>query len=259
MPFASGLNDIYEFGIKGACADSDMYCERVDEQIFLGSMLDRIYNQISHADILIADMTGKNPNVFYEVGYAHALGKNVILLTSIADDIPFDLKHFPHIVYGNEIKTLRTSLARRLTHFLSSEPTQHLNQIGLELFLKNQPLAANDVVIEYEKNLMPNAALTLVNSSSQTYVPGEFRVAVIAPAPFDRTRVSEVKVTTLPDGSFMHMLPEFDTLFPEAATKLKFSLDYSGNDFPTEFDVIVRIFTSIGLRDFPLMLRRLAT
>ncbi len=47
MPFDAGFTDIYQFGIKGACEDAGIYCERVDEQIFLGSMLDRIYNQIS--------------------------------------------------------------------------------------------------------------------------------------------------------------------------------------------------------------------
>ena len=49
-------------------------------------------------------MTGRNANVFYEVGYAHALGKIVLLLTKNADDIPFDLKHHQHIVYGGSVR-----------------------------------------------------------------------------------------------------------------------------------------------------------
>ena len=150
MPFAKNFSDIYEFGIKGACNDTGLYCERVDEQVFLGSMLERIYSQTSRSDILIADMTGKNPNVFYKVGYAHALGKNVTILTSVAEDIPFDLKHFPHIVYGSEIKQLRTSLIRHLTHLTSLDPKAPLTQVGLELFLKNQRLASGGVVLEYQ-------------------------------------------------------------------------------------------------------------
>jgi hypothetical protein len=77
-------------------------------------MLDRIFNQISKADVLVADMTGRNANVFYEVGYAHALGKIVVLLTQNADDIPFDFKHRQHILYGGEIDRLRRELATKL-------------------------------------------------------------------------------------------------------------------------------------------------
>jgi len=73
MPFHEDFDDIYRLGIKDACTAAGAYCERVDEQTFHERILDRIYNQIAKADLVIADMTGRNPNVFYEVGYAHAL------------------------------------------------------------------------------------------------------------------------------------------------------------------------------------------
>lgn len=115
MPFAAEYDDIYRFGIKGAADDVGAYAERIDEQIFTEGMLDRIFNQISKADVIVADMTGRNPNVFYEVGYAHALGKIVLLLTKTSDDIPFDLKHRQHTVYQGRIETLRRELVNRLT------------------------------------------------------------------------------------------------------------------------------------------------
>ena len=114
MPLDKKFDDIYKFGIKGAAEDVGAYAERLDEQIFVEGMLDRIFNQISKADLIIADMTGRNPNVFYEVGYAHALGKITLLLTQDADDIPFDLKHRQHTVYGGSIDLLRKELADRL-------------------------------------------------------------------------------------------------------------------------------------------------
>jgi hypothetical protein len=114
MPFEAKFNDIYKFGIKGAAEDVGAYAERLDEQLFGEGMLDRIFNQISKADLIVADMTGRNPNVFYEVGYAHALGKVTLLLTQDANDIPFDLKHRQHTVYGGRIETLRKELADRL-------------------------------------------------------------------------------------------------------------------------------------------------
>ena len=115
MPFDPAFKDIYKFGIKGAAEDVGAYAERLDEQMFNEGMLDRIFNQISKADVVVADMTGRNANVFYEVGYAHALNKVVLLLTQKADDIPFDLKHRSHIVYGGDIEKLRLELGKRLT------------------------------------------------------------------------------------------------------------------------------------------------
>ncbi|HET6370419.1 MAG TPA: hypothetical protein VFG95_04440 [Nitrospiria bacterium] len=114
MPFDPAFDDIYKFGIKGAADDVGAYAERIDEQIFNEGILDRIFNQISKADVIVADMTGRNPNVFYEVGYAHALGKIVVLLTQKAADIPFDLKHRQHTVYGGKIEQLRHDLAAKL-------------------------------------------------------------------------------------------------------------------------------------------------
>ena len=79
MPFRDDFNNIYQFGIKAACQAEGVYCERVDEQYYEGSILDRIYNQIQHADYIVADMSTRSPNVFYEVGFAHALQKSARL------------------------------------------------------------------------------------------------------------------------------------------------------------------------------------
>lgn len=118
MPFSDEFRDIYEFGIRPACKEAGAFCERVDEQIFKETILQRIYDQIAKADIVVADMTGRNPNVFYEVGYAHALKKDTILLTQKTEDIPFDLKHFRHIVYAGKITELKSDLLKNLRFFI---------------------------------------------------------------------------------------------------------------------------------------------
>jgi hypothetical protein len=102
MPFDADFEDRYELGIRPACEAAGAYCERVDEQIFHESILQRIYNQIAKADLIVADVTGKNLNVFYEIGYAHALGKVVILLIEDVSGTPFDLRHYPHLEYGKK-------------------------------------------------------------------------------------------------------------------------------------------------------------
>jgi nucleoside 2-deoxyribosyltransferase len=123
MPFDQRFLDVYKFGIQFACNELKIQCERVDEQKFSDRILDRIYMQIHMADVVIAELSEMNPNVYYELGYAHALNKNVIMLTNKAEDIPFDLKHHRHIVYDSI-----TNLKDRLI----DELKWHLKQIGSE-------------------------------------------------------------------------------------------------------------------------------
>lgn len=114
MPFSSEFADIYNFGIKKTAQEQGFRAERVDEQRFTETMLARIYSQIECADVIVADMTGRNANVFYEVGYAHAKGKLVVLLTQDASDIPFDMKHHRHLIYGGSIEDLSRRLQEEL-------------------------------------------------------------------------------------------------------------------------------------------------
>jgi nucleoside 2-deoxyribosyltransferase/putative methionine-R-sulfoxide reductase with GAF domain len=118
IPFHPNFRDVYELGIKGVAETLGFRCEKVDEIEFNDSILAQIYKGIQSADIVVADMTGRNPNVFYEVGYAHALHKDVVLLTQDAEDIPFDLKVHNHIVYGGQVTLLRERLERRLRVWL---------------------------------------------------------------------------------------------------------------------------------------------
>lgn len=114
MPFNSGFDDVYRLGIKEAAKDCGVKAERLDEQLFGEGMLDRIYRQIDLADFIVADLSDRNANVFYELGYAHAKEKTCILLTKDASDIPFDLKHRRHIVYGSSISYLKEELIKNI-------------------------------------------------------------------------------------------------------------------------------------------------
>jgi nucleoside 2-deoxyribosyltransferase len=101
MPFSPKLNRRYDLSIKRAVQDAGMRAERVDKQSFhRQGITERIIQQIQDADILIADMSGNNPNVLYEVGHALAKEKLCILLTTNARTIPFDLKNIRHIVFS---------------------------------------------------------------------------------------------------------------------------------------------------------------
>lgn len=166
MPFSSDFDDIYKFGIKGSCEDANSYCERVDEQIFQENIMERVYNQIAKADLVIADMSERNPNVFYEVGYAHALNKPTILLTQKANDIPFDLNHLPHIIYDKKISTLRENLTTRIIWFRENAPRKMESiKIGLDIYIDNINISKEEVIHEYEDNQIPNFDFTIHNNS----------------------------------------------------------------------------------------------
>ncbi len=114
MPFDKSFDDIYRIGIQETAQQCDVYASRLDDQLFDSNMVSEIYRQIDKADFIIADMTGRNANVFYEVGYADARKKLVLLLTQNAEDIPFDFRQRPHIIYEGEIQKLRKELTKRI-------------------------------------------------------------------------------------------------------------------------------------------------
>lgn len=258
MPFSEAFEDVYRLGIKDACTNAGAYCERVDEQIFNERILDRIYNQIAKADLVIADMTGRNPNVFYEVGYAHALGRPTILLTQNADDIPFDLKHFPHIVYGAKISILRDELEKRVKYFIENPPSKPSDyQIDLELFLADQNLASGKGVHTFSQNQIPHPEITVFNSSGYIFAPGDFKVGILTGARFPYCRGDGVITTRLPNGGYFHMLPDFPSLFPNAYASFRASLSSDTYDYlAAGEEITVRLFTKQGNQDFPIIIRQ---
>lgn len=133
MPFDSAFDDIYKLGIQAVATECGVIAERVDEQTYSETMLKRIYRQIENADFVIADMTGKNPNVFYEVGYAHARGKLVTLLTQFASDIPFDLLHHRHIVYSGSIQSLKKDLKAEIEWLVIESEKQKTSPFTIAL------------------------------------------------------------------------------------------------------------------------------
>lgn len=114
MPFNEEFDDIYTLGIKETAKELDVEAYRLDEELFDEGMLDRIYADIKSADFIIADLSDRNPNVFYELGYAHANDKLCLLITGDAENIPFDLKHKRHIVYDGSIQKLKKELKKNI-------------------------------------------------------------------------------------------------------------------------------------------------
>lgn len=99
MPFTLGWSDrIWLRIIKPTVESLDFQIIRADD-LFGADLMEDIWEGILTSRIVIADITNRNANVFYELGLAHAIGKDVILITQNVDDIPFDLNRFRHIDY----------------------------------------------------------------------------------------------------------------------------------------------------------------
>lgn len=100
------FKEILDYIIKPAIMDSghDLEVLRADEINKTGSLIRDILENIYSSFVVIADLTGQNPNVFYELGVRHALKSRTILIAQSSDDIPFDLKDYRTITYDTSAK-----------------------------------------------------------------------------------------------------------------------------------------------------------
>jgi hypothetical protein len=116
MPFSPGFSSVYD-AIKTACSNVPIGCTRADEVWNNSILINDIFELINHAAVVVCDLTGRNENVFYELGVAHAWAKKVIPITQNAGDVPFDLKHHRFLTYHNNgegLVKLTASLTPRL-------------------------------------------------------------------------------------------------------------------------------------------------
>jgi len=99
MPFGGWLDKYYEEIYHPAISAVGLEPHRADDLFRPSTIVNDIWSYTKRAKLLLADLTDKNPNVFYELGLAHALAKPVILVAESMDDIPFDLRALRIITY----------------------------------------------------------------------------------------------------------------------------------------------------------------
>jgi hypothetical protein len=100
MPFVEPLGSYYTSVYEPAIRKAGLIPKRADDDIYgTGKIIDQIWAGINSARVLVAELTGRNPNVLYELGLAHALNRPVVLVSSNENDVPFDVKHVRVIYY----------------------------------------------------------------------------------------------------------------------------------------------------------------
>lgn len=120
MPFNIQFKNVYTQGIKPSIKKAKLNSKRADEFFTSRAIIQDIWENINKASLIIADLTGRNPNVFYEVGLSHALPQRLIIITQNKDDVPFDLKHIRWIEYTNNASG-RKQLSKKLFRAIKEE------------------------------------------------------------------------------------------------------------------------------------------
>ena len=123
MPFSTELKPVYEQHIKPLVHRLGLTVARADDFFAASSVISDLWNSIYAARVIVGDCTGRNANVFYEIGIAHTLGKPVVLLVQDGtDDIPFDLRHMRVLTYSpstHGMADLEDQLQEAILHELS--------------------------------------------------------------------------------------------------------------------------------------------
>lgn len=113
MPFNTDMNDVFYYGIEAPVHASGLLCERMDHISFTGEIMDWMKRKIETAALIIAEMSGANPNVYLEVGFAWGKGRPTLLLARNGVSLEFDAKGHRCIFYTG-IKDLEDKIKREM-------------------------------------------------------------------------------------------------------------------------------------------------
>lgn len=116
MPFEMEFSATHE-AIRSATGLAGLRCVRADDIWDHSTVIQDVFSLIFRSFIVVCDFSGRNPNVFYEAGIAHTLGRHVVPIAQSEEDIPFDLRHHRFLKYLNNEEgrsKLTADLAKRL-------------------------------------------------------------------------------------------------------------------------------------------------
>ena len=122
MPFSAEFDSIYK-AIQRAVESCELECKRADDIWNNSVIIQDVFQLIYCARIVIVDFSGKNPNVMYETGIAHSLGRSVVPISQSMDDVPFDMRHHRVLQYLNNsegLDDLRAKLSRKLSDHMAT-------------------------------------------------------------------------------------------------------------------------------------------
>jgi len=153
MPFGNWFDDYYDSIYAPAIKASNLHPKRADDLYRPSAIVHDIWALTQEAKIILADLSGKNPNVFYELGLAHALAKPAILVTESLDDIPFDLRALRVLVYDKNEPNWGQLLKQKIESAIKEIIESPLEAV-LPTFLKIEKSSTKKVISKEEKELI---------------------------------------------------------------------------------------------------------
>lgn len=141
IPFADEYEEIFQHAIKAAAEEKGYTCERMKEIAGPINIVNEIVSNIFEADLIVADLSGQNANVYYELGVAHSVPppNKSIMIAAKDEDIPFDIAIYQVLKYerGYEgILNLRKGIAEQI-EFIENQPQNSTNPVHDFYFKKS--------------------------------------------------------------------------------------------------------------------------
>jgi uridine kinase len=139
MSFKPEFDLVYHAGIKKAVEDQGLVCVRLDDDALPKNIPARIVREIIESDLIIADLTEPNPNVYYELGISHAIGNKTIVISQNLENLPFDVRNESTLGYTSTkegIKLLYYELQRIIKRLLAhpDQPSNIVQIAGRDYF-----------------------------------------------------------------------------------------------------------------------------
>lgn len=161
MPFGGYFDGYYNHVIKPTLNNLNIDCIRGDEIYGTGIIINDIYDEICDTDFCIADVTDRNPNVNYELGMAHAIGKPTILITQKVEDVPFDYKHLRLIKYDPKQFGWEKSIAESFVKTIKEVQGNPEAQKVLKPKYLQTTLQEKDLIKKHVENIFYNQSFDL--------------------------------------------------------------------------------------------------
>lgn len=173
MPFSQTFDFTYREVIKPIVSKNGIEVIRADEMFSPGSIMEQIRVSIQQSRFCIADLTGRNPNVLYELGIAQTMNKPTILLTQDINDVPFDLSSYRFIIYDiqkkQSVETAKRQLDQAIQQVLGVDRLKEAREL-LDKGMIRASVAMLGILFEHSlKKLLANSKAIPEKYSSQLF------------------------------------------------------------------------------------------